>query len=834
MSAIAGVLLTAALTPVVAVSGAAASSAISVFESLPDHIDPGQLSQPTKVYAKNSEGERELLAQFYAQNRVMVGWDGISQYAKDAVVSEEDPRFYSHGGVDVLAAARATVGNALGARTSGASTVTMQYVRNVLVQESEMIVDEEEREKAFEDATRQDIDRKLKEMKLAISVEKQFSKDEILLGYFNIANFGGQVYGIEAAAKRYFDTSAAELTLPQAASLVATVNAPSILRIDIPENLEANKERRDLILRSMLREGKITEDQYTAAVETPVEPKLTETATGCRMADRLESGLGHFCNYVTLQILNDTKFGETQEERWFRFLNGGYVIDTTIDLDMQKAAHDSITGRIPALMDGIDIGSTVVSVEVGTGRVLAMAQNRPFADNPEFLAAHPDYTSINYATDYEYGGSTGFQVGSTFKAFTLAEWIRSGRSVNEIVNANARTVNYSDFAAECLGGVYGHGPWTFKNDSNMATGRQTVERVTSWSVNGGFVSMAQQLDLCNIMKLAQDMGVHRASELTGEHNADKINYKTRNLTVVPSNSFGGIDEIAPISMATAYAGFAGGGKVCTPIPIDRITGPDGQEVPFTPSDCKQAIDPAVAAGTAYVLNRGVASGYANYMQSWSGVPHLGKTGTTDDRVDDWSLGASSKVATAVWLGNVTGKQNLSYFGMYRAAKPVWSETMAVADEKYGGDPFPEPDRSALMQKTQTVPDVKGKTVDEARTLLEQVGFDVTVGDEVDSDVAAGRVAGTNPGGGTDAPQNSLVTLQVSNGKKKDEKSIPGGLTGISAREAASKLNNAGFREVYMQCRTNADPKENLSVVKVDPASGSEARTDTRVTLTLDC
>ena len=166
-----------------------------------------------------------------------------------------------------------------------------------------MIPNEKERDAAYENAMRQDVDRKLKEMKLAVSVEKKYTKDEILLGYLNIANYGGQVYGIEAAAKRYFDTTAKDLSLAQAASLVATVNQPSALNLSSEENYEANKQRRDLILNSMLEEKKITQDQFDEAIETPIEPKLTSTQSGCQSAT--DASLGHFCNYVTLQIMND-------------------------------------------------------------------------------------------------------------------------------------------------------------------------------------------------------------------------------------------------------------------------------------------------------------------------------------------------------------------------------------------------------------------------------------------------------------------------------------------------------------------------------------------------
>ena len=193
MSVVAGILVTAAITPVVAVSGAMASTAVSVFESLPTHLNPGQLAQPSTIYAKQTDGTEVEVATFYAQDREMVGWDQITQYVKDAAVAEEDPRFYTHGGVDILATARAVMQNVAGTGFSGASTITMQYVRNVLIQEAEAISDPEASQIAYDAAMKQTMDRKLQEMRYAVSIEKEYSKDQILLGYLNIALFGRQI-----------------------------------------------------------------------------------------------------------------------------------------------------------------------------------------------------------------------------------------------------------------------------------------------------------------------------------------------------------------------------------------------------------------------------------------------------------------------------------------------------------------------------------------------------------------------------------------------------------------------------------------------------------------
>ncbi|QNN63907.1 transglycosylase domain-containing protein [Leucobacter denitrificans] len=840
MSAIAGILVTAAITPVVALTGAAATSAVSIFENLPGNLKPGQLALPTTLSAMK-DGKKVQFAEFYDQDREPVEFDQISPYVTDALVAIEDPRFYTHGGVDALAASRAVIQNMTGDDLSGASTITMQYVRNVLVQEATAIPNEEAQKEAYNDAMRQDMDRKLKEMKLAIGVEKQFTKDEIITGYLNITLFGRTVYGIESAAHYYFGTTAKDLTLPQAASLIAIVNSPTRYQLDIEENIPANTERRNLILKQMLTHGKITQAQYDEAVETPVEPKITPRIQGCAAAEATY-GLGHFCDYVQRQLKQDPEFGSDPETREFNMRRGGYDIVTTIDLDMQKAAVDATRANVAQTMDGIDVGSATVSTEVNTGRVLVMAQNRPFSTDESLQSQ--GYTAINYGTDFEDGGSSGFQVGSTFKPVTLAEWIRTGHSVRDIVNVSGRTVQLQSFKASCMpGGVYGYGDWKFGNDNLGVQGNQTVMTTIAQSLNGGVVSMQQKMDLCGTFDMAEKMGMHRASKAT---NPDMPNNDTYNLTRTPSNTFGGVDEMSPLTMSTAYASFAGGGTTCTPVAIDSITGPDGEPVPFQKSTCSEAMSSDVAAGVAYVLQNAISNGLARHAASAFGIPHLAKTGTTDDYIDNWTIGASSKVSTATWVGNaapfcysdnncarVDTRNFGGYQGLTAADSRIWPEVMYVADQKYGGEGFGDPAAAALKQTLVKVPDFAGQTFEDAKSALETAGFSVRDGGEVDSSQPKGMVARTDPKAGDEVPLGSEVTVYRSLGNSGK---VPDGLTGMSGRDAESALRAANFTSVNLVCEGgDGQPHPNRSEVKsVSPGSGTETRFNSTITLTVTC
>lgn len=862
MSVVAGILVTVAVTPVIAISGITAKSAIDIFEKLPDRLNPGQLAQPSTLYAKKGK-KKVKIADFYAQNRQMVGWDAISQYVKDAAVAAEDPRFYSHGGVDILGVGRAALGELGGSDAGGASTITMQYVRNVLIQEAEAIQDPDQHDAAYKEATKRSADRKLKEMRLAISVEKEYSKNQILLGYLNIALFGRTIYGIESAAKYYYGKHAKDLSLSESASLMAIAYWPSRMQLDIKENIKPNTDRRNWILGRMLDAGKITQAQYDKAVATKVKPKITPRYSGCAVAED-KYALGHFCDFVQRTILKDPQFGDTAEERNFNFLRGGYKIMTTIDLTIQSAGLKAMRQEVPARMTGINVGSASVSVEVNTGRVLGMVQNRPFSDDPNFLKKHKDFTSVNYNTNFEDGGSSGFQVGSTFKPITLAEWLRQGHSIREVVNVNGRTVQLQDFKESCKpDGVYGYGPFTFSNDNLGVRGNQTVLTAISQSLNGGVVSMQQKLDLCDTIKMAQDLGIKRASDQPvytkadykdgkitkdqiGKIKAPTLDNDKRDLTLVPSNVYAGIDEIAPITMASAFAAFAGGGKVCTPMPIDSIRGPDGEDVPFTKSKCRNAIDPDVAAGVAYVLNyTSNNTSFVAHTRSAFGIPHLAKTGTTDDTLDNWTVGASTKVATATWLGNAgpycfTKKDCRrvptidfgGYGGLMAGDQVIWPAMMNAADQKYGGDPFPTPSPDALRQTLTKVPDVRGKSLEEAKQALTAAGFTVTEGGKKDSSAPEGTVAGTDPEGGSSIPIGSGVTVYISNGKLSELPDV----VGQRYDEAVQALNGAGFGSVIGQCAGGQgnSPKAKDIVKGMNPGAGNDAKRNSRITLTVTC
>ncbi|SDZ39980.1 Membrane carboxypeptidase (penicillin-binding protein) [Herbiconiux ginsengi] len=801
MSAIAGILVTAMVTPALAVTGIAANNSIGMFENLPSYIKPDALAEKTNIYATKSDGTPVLLASVFEQNREEVGWDQISQYVKDAVIATEDPRFYSHGGVDIASTLRAAAGNALETSASGASTISMQYVRNILVQKAEAIQDEAERDAAYAEATKTSVDRKLKEMKLAIGLEKEFSKDDILLGYLNIAPFGGRVYGIQSAAQYYFGVNASDLTVAQAASLIATVNEPNGLRIDQEENIPDNQARRDKdVLPAMLKEHKITQAQYDEAIATPVTANIVQPSTGCQTANPI--GAGFFCDYITHVVKNDPAFGADEDTRWTNFKTGGYQIYTTLDVDLQTAAKSAIDNYVPYTYD-FDLGGALVTVEPGTGRILAMVQNKDFSDDPEVTATNLGASAINYSTDYDYGGSTGFQVGSTYKIFTLAEWLKTGHSLGDVINGNPGTLNLAQFKDSCTGG--NGGTYSVKNDGGSAPGNVTVMQATRDSVNLAFLRMAQKLDQCEIRKTAEAFGVHRADgDPLGENPADVL----------------GTNEIAPLTMAAAFAAVANQGTYCSPIAISKILDSSGNELPAPQSTCTQAVDPTIAAAMTVALQGVINGGTGSQSNPNDGIPHFGKTGTTDSEKDTWFVGASTKLATAVWIGNVVGTvsiRNTSINGESggNVRHDVWKQYMTDADGKYGGDAFPDAP-SLLRNGVQVqIPNIAGMSVDDAKAALTAAGFDYDDGGVIDSVQPANKVDSSSPSG--TASKGSTVTVFTSNGQLR---TVPN-VVGMSPDDAKKAITGAGIEAG--QIVFDGPSSGNAKVTATNPGAGNPIR-----------
>ncbi|MDQ0677070.1 membrane peptidoglycan carboxypeptidase [Arthrobacter pascens] len=691
VSAICGVLVAGLLVPAAAVSGSAASGSIEFFDTLPAELQVDPPSQSTKVLAADGS----LIANLYEENRTKVALDQISPFMQQAVIAVEDSRFYDHGGVDTTGILRAVVSTARGNK-QGASTITQQYVNNVL--NANLAAEGNEADIKL-NGVNKGVGDKLREMKLAIALEKKFSKEQILEGYLNIVFFNRDAYGIEAASKLFFSTTAKDLTLPQAALLAGLVNSPSAFDpITNPDNAKA---RRDLVLGLMLDQGKITQADHDAAVATPVEPKVTPAQQGCAYA----ATAPYFCDYVLHLLLNNPAYGADAQERTNNVFRGGLTITTTLDPKAQAVAQaesDAAAGANPDKW-----GSAIVSVQPNTGKITNMAQNT------SFLPADGRFDSqVNFNVDKldkngnDLNGMGGFQPGSTMKPFTFAEWLNEGKSMDTNINASVRKYPQNfPWKNTCPNPTVGWydaripGSFDLQNSDEGYYRNMTVLYGLMNSINTATFASAAQVDLCGIQKIVDAVGIHGGlPDAEGNPNPQVKMTTLANLI--------GSTQTAPLTMAAAFATFANDGKYCEPIAITSVTDQTGAQLPAQSSNCKDAVKPEVARGVAYamgeVLNGGSGSLIQPRLSTKTNFPVAAKTGTNDTNGSTWVVGYTTGLATAAWFGDPLGDQkrpgrNLTINGKkydaidgYMIAGPMFSKYMLQMAPAYGTNPFIAP------------------------------------------------------------------------------------------------------------------------------------------------
>ncbi|GEA85722.1 carboxypeptidase [Cellulomonas gelida] len=754
-----GVLAAGLALPGVAIANGITEMSQTAFDDLPTELDEGALPEKSRILA--SDGT--LLATFFNQDRVVVPLDEVAEIMQQAVIATEDRRFYEHAGVDVMGMVRAAARNAMDDDSQeGASTLTQQYVKNVLIEGADSAETDAEKQAAINEARASKgtagIARKLREAKLAITLEKRMSKDEILEKYLNIAQFGSSVWGVESASQRYFGMRAVKLDYLRAATIAGITKSPSYW--DPTLHPERAEKRRNVVLGLMLREKYITQKEYDEGKAIPIEDTLNVQTPklGCMSANGSVAGAGYFCDYVTKVIRNDEAFGDTQKKRLRLLYRGGLTIWTTLDKTMQAAADKEVKAGIP-VDDPSGIGTAMVVVEPGTGQIKAMAQNRVYNNTQD----HGDReTAVNFNTDNAYGSASGFPPGSTFKPFTLLQWLKEGHALGETINGTKLKYNLSEFNAPCTNLT---GSWEFGNAEGKGS-VMTVLQATMNSVNSGYVAMASKINMCDIFTGASDIGVHLAGGAAGDGPVQPL----------PANVLGS-QSISPLTMANAFATFASNGKYCAPIAILKVTDTDGKELEVPSAGCSQKIDAGVAKTMNYALSNvwnGTAKGVARPP-----FAAAGKTGTTTHNEHTWFVGYTPRLAAAVWVGHTDGMKTMhglkingrSYSGFGAGpwgssiAAPTWVRFMndALGDGKNPG--FDSLPNDLVYGKKISVPSVIGMKENEARGVLTSRGFQVVVSRErVPSDLEAGRVAQQDPSGW--AVAGSVITLRLSDGSQQ--------------------------------------------------------------------
>lgn len=646
-----GLLLALMAVPFIGGAGVLTRDVIKNFESLPDALSVPPLPQRSIILA--SDGS--ILATLYYQNRVEVPLESISPYMRQAIIAIEDSRFLDHNGVDARGVLRSLATNVeSGGIEQGSSTLTMQYVKNVLVNAATTA---EELDAARGDSAA----RKLREVRYALGLEKIFTKGEILERYLNIAYFGAGAYGVEAAARRYFSKPAADLDLVEAATLAGIVQQPT--GYDPLRNPDLSMTRRNVVLKRMADLGYISQGEADRAALTSMKQVLRPSVTtnGCT-----SSYAPFFCDYVVQTIRQDPAFGATPEEREAFLRRGGYTIRTTLDPKAQNGAMEVLEEYIPS-KDPSKRATAISMVEPGTGHVLVMAQNR------EWGTKGRGKTTYNYNVERDMGGTIGMQAGSTFKVFALAAALEEGISPFEYISSYSPKT-FTEFRNCTTGKKFP--PVTVRNSTTSGT--LDMARATAYSTNTYFMTIEERTGICKVADLAESMGVRLGN---GEP-----------LLRVPTLAIGTL-EVTPLAMANAYATFAAHGIYCKPVVILDIRDREGTPLPAPDGDCTRVMKRDVADTVTVMLNgvvNGSIGGRTGADMALEERQVAGKTGTTNDSAAVWFAGYTPQLAAAVWVGDPRGgyahpMKQVTINGRYydqvfggTLPGPIWRDSMEVA------------------------------------------------------------------------------------------------------------------------------------------------------------
>ena len=602
--------------------------------------DPGRIEteqeefETTKIYDRTGE---VLLYEIFDPrlgDRTWVPLDQIPLYLRQATIAIEDKTFYENPGFDIRGFARAFYYYILrGGRVQGGSTITMQLVKNVLIPP-------EERYKVL-------YSRKIKEFILALEVSRRYSKDQILEWYLNSNFYGNLAYGVEAAAKVYFDKPVQELNLAECAMLAAIPQFPALNPIDAPK--EARK-RQHLVLDAMMRQGYITPEEAVAAKYQKLDIKARE--------ERFDIIAPHFSIYVRKRL--EEMFGPELVYR------GGLRVYTTIDLEMQNLAQEIARAWIAELQaqERNVSNAAVVAIRPQTGEILVMLGSLDYWDDK--IAGQ-----INMALAHR-------QPGSAFKPFTYVTAFSQGYTAATLI-MDVRTA-FPDPP---------NPPYVPENYDRKYHGPVRIRQALARSINMPAVKVLDMVGIENVLNTAHRLGINTLTE----------DYYGLSLTL-------GGGEVTLLDMTYAFSVFANGGTMAgvpvkelrpgyrelDPVAILRVEDRNGNIIwQYTVPETREVLSPQLAYLITDVLSdnnaRAPAFGWESPLKL--SRPAAAKTGTTNDFRDAWTIGYTPQIATGVWVGN-SGNEAMNHVPGSRGAAPIWHDFMEKVLEDMPVEEFKRP------------------------------------------------------------------------------------------------------------------------------------------------
>lgn len=563
--------------------------------------------------------EGRLVGNLYFYNRIWIPFQQIPKHVRDAVVAIEDSRFYQHSGIDLKGITRALIHNIIpGGSMEGGSTITQQLAKISLL------------------TSERTVSRKIQDINYALQIEKVYTKDEILELYLNSIYLAHGNVGLEAAARYYFNKSANQLSLAEAALLAGLIQSPE--NYSPVKSPRKARNRRNLVLQKMLEQKYITKAQYNAAVASPV--KIVKRSTTASIG-------AYFLDYIKEYLIKNEGFTEEQ----LRF--GGYQIYSTLDLSYQKQA-EQVMANLPQVPSRTQPQGALVTIDPKTGAVLAMVGGS------------------NYGTSqYNRAIRSYRQPGSAIKPFVYATALEQGYTAATIFEDKPLTINLPDGTE-----------WKPENYDREYRGEMTLREALRDSVNSVAIQLVQEVGIDAVAAQMERMGI---TSLVKQGKANDLN--------LAPLSLGGLTKgVTPLELAMAYAPFANEGNYAQPFPVVKIADRHGNIL----KEFKPKLRPALSPQTAYIttmLLKDVVDRGTGVRAQLPGRPVAGKTGTTSDYTNAWFVGYTPEILTVVWMGNDRQDQPMIYKGMNIGSSTtarLWGSYMRSVTKDLPVIDFPEP------------------------------------------------------------------------------------------------------------------------------------------------
>ena len=572
--------------------------------------------QPQSTIVYDREGKPAFT--FFVEQRIEIPLDRVSPKMVDAILAVEDQRFYSHHGLDPIRIAAAARNNFRASRiVEGGSTITQQLARA-----------------SSRLSPRRTFDRKIREAMIASRLEQRYSKKDILEAYLNAVYFGEGFYGVEAASRGYFGKPALDLEAHEAALLAAIVRSPSnYAPCTSPKKAVA---RRDLVLRLMLEQGRLSAEGFSAAVARPIPNGLHRPAQSPALTAATTSTGQYFEEELRRQLVE--RFGND------RVLRGGLRVHSTYDPKLQRLAEQAIRTRLAELTKGRkakDLQGSLVAMDPLTGDVVALVGGRDFSES-----------RFNRATQARR------QAGSAFKPIIYAAALERGYAPGTMLRDLDTPIT-------------SYGPaWLPAGDHESS--EYTLRRALKVSSNRAAAQLMQQVGMSTTIYYAQRLGI------------------ASTLPTVPSLALG-TGEVTLIELTAAYTAFANRGITSLPRLFTRVEDADGVPLFFQEENHTRAISEGTAYMMSSMLSDVISGGTATGARS-SGfkLPAAGKTGTTDDYSDAWFVGYTPHLITGVWFGFDRPSPIAPRGFGGTIAVPAWATFMKAATAGQGPDWYQMP------------------------------------------------------------------------------------------------------------------------------------------------